>query len=148
METGLFAAEGEDLVEAAAAAGVEPVELLIAGENVLPELLGEVSTLGHAPRVIAVFRRDDLPTGERDVALALWRVADPGNVGTLIRTADAFDAAVALSGGCADPVGPRALRASAGAVFRVPIVDWDAAPAGRAGGPRRRVPRRAAPSRH
>ena len=131
METGLFAAEGEDLVEAAAAAGVEPVELLIAGENVLPELLGEVSTLGHAPRVIAVFRRDDLPTGERDVALALWRVADPGNVGTLIRTADAFDAAVALSGGCADPVGPRALRASAGAVFRVPIVDWDAAPARR-----------------
>ena len=131
METGLFAAEGEDLVEAAAAAGVEPVELLIAGENVLPELLGEVSTLGHAPRVIAVFRRDDLPTGERDVALALWRVADPGNVGTLIRTADAFGAAVALSGGCADPVGPRALRASAGAVFRVPIVDWDAAPARR-----------------
>jgi TrmH family RNA methyltransferase len=131
VETGLFAAEGEDLVEAAAAAGVEPVELLIAGENVLPELLGEVSTLGHAPRVIAVFRRDDLPTGERDVALALWRVADPGNVGTLIRTADAFGAAVALSGGCADPVGPRALRASAGAVFRVPIVDWDAAPARR-----------------
>jgi RNA methyltransferase, TrmH family len=131
VETGLFAAEGEDLVEAAAAAGVEPVELLIAGENVLPELLGEVSTLGHAPRVIAVFRRDDLPTGERDVALALWRVADPGNLGTLIRTADAFDAAVALSGGCADPVGPRALRASAGAVFRVPIVDWDAAPARR-----------------
>jgi TrmH family RNA methyltransferase len=131
VETGLFAAEGEDLVEAAAAAGVEPVELLIAGENVLPELLGEVSTLGHAPRVIAVFRRDDLPTGERDVTLALWRVADPGNVGTLIRTADAFGAAVALSGGCADPVGPRALRASAGAVFRVPIVDWDAAPARR-----------------
>ena len=131
METGLFAAEGEDLVEAAAAAGVEPVELLIAGENVLPELLGEVSTLGHAPRVIAVFRRDDLPAGERDVALALWRVADPGNVGTLLRTADAFGAAVALSGGCADPVGPRALRASAGAVFRVPIVDWDAAPARR-----------------
>jgi len=131
VETGLFAAEGEDLVEAAAAAGVEPDELLIAGENVLPELLGEVSTLGHAPRVIAVFRRDDLPTGERDVALALWRVADPGNVGTLIRTADAFGAAVALSGGCADPVGPRALRASAGAIFRVPIVDWDAAPARR-----------------
>ena len=131
METGLFAAEGEDLVEAAAAAGVEPVELLIAGENVLPELLGEVSTLGHAPRVIAVFRRDDLPAGERDVALALWRVADPGNVGTLIRTAYAFDAAVALSGGCADPVGPRALRASAGAIFRVPIVDWDAVPARR-----------------
>ena len=131
MESGLFAAEGEDLIEAAEAAGVAPVELFVAGENVLPELLGEVSTLGHAPRVIGVFRRDDLPTGAREVVLGLWQVADPGNVGTLIRSADAFGAAVALSEGCADPVGPRALRASAGAIFRVPLVDWDAAPSRR-----------------
>src|SRR5919204_25140 len=47
----LFVAEGEDLVEAAAAAEVEPVELLVAGGTVEPELLGEVSTLGHPPRV-------------------------------------------------------------------------------------------------
>ena len=127
----MFAAEGEDLVESAAHAGVEPIELLVAGENVKPELLGEVSTLGHAPRVIGIFRRDDLPVGTRDVVLGLWQVADPGNVGTLLRTADAFDAAVALSPGCADPVGPRALRASAGAIFRVPLVDWDVAPARR-----------------
>lgn len=93
-----------------------------------PELLGEVSTLGHAPRVIGVYRLDDLPTGTRDVVLALWRVADPGNVGTLLRTADAFRAAVSLSPECADPVGPRALRASAGAVFRVPLVPWDEVP--------------------
>ena len=106
-------------------AGLEPVELLRAEEDVLPELLAEASTLGHAPRVIAVFRRDDLPDGTRDVTLALWRVSDPGNVGTLIRTADAFGAAVALSPECADPFGPRALRASAGAIFRVPLVDWD-----------------------
>lgn len=124
----MFAAEGEDLVEAAAAAGVDPVELLIAGENILPELLGEVSTLGHAPRVIGVFRRDDLPTGERDVVLGLWQVADPGNVGTLIRSADAFGAGVSLSDGCADPFGPRALRASAGAIFRVPLIEWAMAP--------------------
>jgi TrmH family RNA methyltransferase len=124
----LFAAEGEDLVEAAVGAGLEPVELLVAGENVLPELLGEVSTLGHAPRVIGVFRRDALPAGTRDVVLGLWHVADPGNVGTLIRSADAFGAGVALSEGCADPLGPRALRASAGAIFRVPLVGWDAMP--------------------
>jgi TrmH family RNA methyltransferase len=60
--------------------------------------------------------------------LALWRVADPGNVGTLLRTADAFGASVALSEGCADPTGPRALRASAGAVFRVPLTGWDDVP--------------------
>jgi TrmH family RNA methyltransferase len=128
---GLFAVEAEDLVEAAAAAGIEPVELLVAGEDVEPKLLAEVSTLGHAPRVVGVYRRDDLPAGERDVALALWKVADPGNVGTLIRTADAFGASVALSAGCADPLGPRALRATAGAIFRVPLVPWEAAPADR-----------------
>jgi TrmH family RNA methyltransferase len=115
-------AEGEDLVDAALEAGIEPVELLVAGETVLPELLAEVSTLPHPARVIGVFRRADLPALEpRPVALSLWRVADPGNVGTLIRTADAFGASVELSEGCADPAGPKALRASAGAVFRVPI---------------------------
>jgi TrmH family RNA methyltransferase len=119
---GQFAAEGEDLVDAALEAGIEPVELLVAGETVLPELLAEVSTLPHPARVIGVFRRDDLPAFEpRRVALSLWRVADPGNVGTLIRTADAFGASVELSEGCADPTGPKALRASAGALFRVPV---------------------------
>jgi RNA methyltransferase, TrmH family len=115
-------------VEAAAAAGVQPIELLVAGEDVEPSLLAEVSTLGHAPRVVGVYRRADLPSGERDVAVALWRVSDPGNVGTLIRTADAFGAAVALSDECADPMGPRALRATAGAIFRVPLLEWDHAP--------------------
>ncbi len=80
--------------------------------------------------MLGVYRRDDLPTGTRPVTLALWRVADPGNVGTLIRSADAFGAGIALSPGCADPTGPKALRASMGALFRVPIVEFDA-PVGR-----------------
>jgi TrmH family RNA methyltransferase len=101
----------------------------VAGENVIPELLAEASTLGHAPRVVGVFRRADLPVGTREVTLALWKVTDPGNVGTLLRTADAFGAAVSLSPECADPLGPRAVRASAGAIFRVPLVEWDDAPA-------------------
>ena len=120
---GLFACEGEDLVQAALTAGLEPVDLLVAGESVAPELLASVSTLPHASRTIGVFRRRDLqPFRERAVSLALWRVSDPGNVGTLIRTADALGpASVALSEGCADPTGQKALRASAGAVFRVPL---------------------------
>ncbi len=127
-ETGLFACEGEDLCDAALAAGIEPVELLIAGENVEAELLAGVSTLPHPPRAIGIFRRDDLPAGERETCLALWLLSDPGNVGTLIRSADAFGAAVALSDACADPLSQKALRASAGAIFRVPLVSWDERP--------------------
>ena len=125
---GLFVCESEDLVEAARDAGIEPVELLAAGEDVEPALVAALSTLGHAPRVLGIYRRADLPRGTRPLTLALWHVGDPGNVGTLLRTADAFGAAVALSAGCADPTGPKALRASAGAIFRVPLAPFDEAP--------------------
>ena len=127
-ELGLFAVEGEDLVDAASAAGIEPIELLVAGESVEPELLAAISTMAHPARVVGVFRTASLPQEPRETALALWRVVDPGNIGTLLRAADAFGAAIALSEGCADPLGPKALRASAGAVFRVPLLAWDDAP--------------------
>lgn len=99
------------------------------GENVEPALLAEASSLAHPPRVVGVYRRDDLPRGTRPVTLALWRVGDPGNVGTLLRAADAFGAGVALSEGCADPSSPKALRASMGAVFRVPLAGFEELPA-------------------
>ncbi len=134
---GLFSCEGEDLVEAALAAGLEPVEILVDAERppehprlaeaepVEPRLLADVSTLGHPPRVLAIFRKADLPQLDAgsapSVGLALWHVGDPGNVGTILRAADGLGPAfVGLSAGCADPTGPKALRASAGAVFRVP----------------------------
>jgi RNA methyltransferase, TrmH family len=140
---GLFSCEGEDLVEAALAAGLEPVELLVDAERpvlglenaepVESQLLAEISALGHPARVIGVFRRSDLPRLQPrtppPVGLALWHVADPGNVGTLFRSADGLGPAfVALSAGCADSTGPKALRASAGAVFRVPTAQFDDAP--------------------
>ena len=119
---GLFFVEGEDAVADATA---PPVDVLRDGQDVEPKLLAEVATAPHPPRVVAVYRRADLPAWEeRDATLALWRLADPGNVGTLIRTADAFGAAVALSDGCADPTSPKALRASAGSIWRVPLGDW------------------------
>jgi TrmH family RNA methyltransferase len=80
--------------------------------------------------VIGVFRRDDLPRAPvPETGLALWHVGDPGNVGTLIRSAAALGPAfVALSEGSADPTGPKALRASMGALFRVPLLAFDYAP--------------------
>jgi TrmH family RNA methyltransferase len=64
-----------------------------------------------------------------DTGLALWHVGDPGNVGTILRCSDALGPAfVAVSAGCADPTGPKALRASMGAVFRVPLGAFENAP--------------------
>jgi TrmH family RNA methyltransferase len=142
---GLFVCEGEDLVAAALEAGVEPVGALVdaerpalverlpSAERVASALVAETSALAHPPRVIAIFRRADLPRLRTEspppVGLALWHVADPGNVGTLVRAADALGPAfVALSAGCADPTGPKALRASMGAVFRVPLGSFEDAP--------------------
>src|SRR5256885_4178217 len=110
---GLFVCEGEDLVDAARAAGIEPVELLIAGENVDATQLASVSSLGHPARVIGVFARSALQqtVARRGSGVALWRVSDPGNVGTLLRSVGALGGSfVALSGSCAGPTGPKAGR--------------------------------------
>jgi TrmH family RNA methyltransferase len=132
---GLFAAEGEDLVAAALQGGWElefalvdaerpPALALPRAEQVAPELLSAVSRLGHSPRVIGVFRAARPERKRPELGLELWHVRDPGNVGTLARAADAFGGYLALSAGCADPFGPRALRASTGSIFRVPLAEF------------------------
>jgi RNA methyltransferase, TrmH family len=117
---GLFAAEGEDLVEAAERAGWPAEFVLRAGEDVEPELLGAVSALGSGSRVIGVYeRRWAEPSG----SLSVWLhgVEDPGNVGTIIRSAHALaDGPVILGPGCADPFSPKAVRASMGSLFARP----------------------------
>src|SRR3954466_8728926 len=117
---GLFVAEGEDLVDAARTAGWEPESLLVAGEDVEPRLLDAVSTLGSGTRAIGVFRqRWSEPGG--DLSVYLHGVHDPGNVGTIIRSAHAFaDGPVILGPDCADPYGPKAVRASMGSIFARP----------------------------
>src|SRR3954468_21033821 len=122
-----FVAEGEDLVEAADRAGWVPVARVVAagsgleGEEVAPHLLAELSSLGSGTRVIGVYdQRYATDLGRRCVAL--WGVKDPGNVGTVVRAALAFGASsVALGPGSADPFGPKAVRASMGAIFAVPV---------------------------
>ena len=123
---GLFVAEGEDLLEAALAAGAEPEELLTAageglgGTEVEPELLDGVSALGSGTKVIGVWRERwaEAPVGP---CCYLHGVSDPGNVGTIIRTAAALTGGTVIVGpGSADPFGPRAVRATMGAVFAHP----------------------------
>jgi RNA methyltransferase, TrmH family len=116
-----FVAEGEDLLATAAAAGWPAVYELRAGVDVEPELLDAVSGLGSGTRALGVFeQRWAAPVGP--LCVALWGVRDPGNVGTVVRSALAFGAAsVALGPDCADPFGPKAVRASMGAIFAVPV---------------------------
>jgi TrmH family RNA methyltransferase len=118
---GLFAAEGEDLVGAADAAGREPVFVLRAGEDVEPELLAAVSSLGSGARVIGVYRQEQGGEGHAAPCAYLHEIGDPGNVGAIIRSAHALLAApVVLGPGCADAYSPKAVRASMGSIFATP----------------------------
>jgi TrmH family RNA methyltransferase len=141
QEEGLFMAEGEDMLTAALAAGMAPrtvfavpdpppplagllarlpagVERVTAG----PEALAAAGSLGSGSRVIGLWGLPDLGTidavTQAGPVLYLHDVADPGNVGTILRAARAFGAPlVVLSDRTADPFGPKAVRACMGAVF-------------------------------
>ncbi|HEX5761559.1 MAG TPA: RNA methyltransferase [Solirubrobacterales bacterium] len=119
----LFATEGEDLIEAGLAAGAEPRFVLVAagsdlgGEEVDPGLLAELSSLGSGTRAIAVWPVRWADSVEPP-CVYLHGVADPGNVGTIVRTTHALvGGTVVLGPGCADPHGPKAVRASMGSIF-------------------------------
>lgn len=144
---GLVLVEGIRSVGEALRTGAEPqfavvsprLETLAWGMDLLTTLrtrLDEVERVGDAeleaiadterPQgVLVVFRQPDLETAPLEVEgryLVLDAVQDPGNVGTLVRAATAFDldGVVALDG-TADPWGPKAVRSSAGMVFRAPV---------------------------
>ncbi|MHB0915193.1 MAG: TrmH family RNA methyltransferase [Thermoleophilia bacterium] len=146
----LFLAEGEDLLEAAVTNGVTPRQVFVldGAEEAVLELLEEaphkddaavysvstqvmdkLSSMGGNCRVVASFdfrdtglswTRDEAP-GNNYVFLA--GLSDPGNVGAIIRSAAALGAAgVIVSPETADPYGPRAVQASMGAVFTIPLL--------------------------
>jgi len=129
--SGMFLAEGEDLIAAARKAGW-PVQqgYRVAGSglggedfvDVQGQALASVSTLGSGTRAIGVYRQRWAERAEGPLCVYLHGVGDPGNVGTVLRSAKAFGASsVALGPDCADPYGPKAVRASMGAIFDVKI---------------------------
>jgi TrmH family RNA methyltransferase len=123
---GLFATEGEDLLEVGLATGAEPRFVLVAagsgidGEEIEPGLLADVSTLGSGTRAIAVWPLR-WAEGVAAPCFYLHGIGDPGNVGTIIRTLDALLGTSAVLGpDCADPFSPKAVRASMGSIFSSP----------------------------
>lgn len=113
----LFLAEGTVLLEEAPAA---PVRVFDEEEQIL-----RVSTLKTPAGPVGVFRFldatvSDLLSRVRRIVL-LHGVQDPGNVGTVIRSAHAFGAGVALSRGSADLYNPKTVRASMGSIFHAPV---------------------------
>ncbi len=126
--SGLFVAEGEDLLSVADGHGWIAIERYAAVGSGLPgvaveaEVLASASGLGSGTRTLAVYeeRWADAPVGP--LCVYLRGVHDPGNVGTVLRCAAAFGAScVAVGPGTADPFSPKAVRASMGAVFAVPL---------------------------
>jgi TrmH family RNA methyltransferase len=126
--SGRFVAEGEDVLAAADAAGWEPVERYCAagsglpGVEVEPSILASASGLGSGTRTLAVYEERWAPAPTGPLCVYLHGVHDPGNVGAVLRSAEAFGASsVALGPETADPFGLKAVRASMGAVFSVPV---------------------------
>ncbi|MDE3132963.1 MAG: RNA methyltransferase [Acidobacteriota bacterium] len=128
---GQFVAEGEDLLAAADAAGWVPVERFAVSGSGLPGIevdaaaLKSVTELASGTRTLAIYsERWEASVGVTQSGLVLYLhgVSDPGNVGTVLRSAAAFGAScVALGPGSADPFSPKAVRASMGAIFSVPV---------------------------
>jgi 23S rRNA (uridine2479-2'-O)-methyltransferase len=104
----------------------ETVDAVPAAERhvLAPELLAELSDKDAAELVAVVaLPPDRLERIPRDLVVVFDRPSTPGNIGTLVRSADAFGASgVVVTGHAADPYDPRAVRASTGSLFAVPVV--------------------------
>ncbi len=144
----MLVAEGEDVVQAALDRGIQPIMLVVDEERVQDDdprllatawlserycastrLMAGASSLAQPPRIIGVFPQSG-PHHFRTVAMPpslgvyLAGVADPGNVGTLVRTSAALGADwLALGPGSADAAHPRAVRAAMGATFALPVLE-------------------------
>ncbi len=146
-ESGLFVAEGQKLVRDAVEGGW-PVEILAyaatnAGEpaigalaasteasggsvlEVSTQVLEKITRRENPQSVVGVFRQRLAPEtdiGSGGIWVALDRVRDPGNLGTIVRTADAAGlSGVALVGASCDPFGLEAIRATMGSIFHMPL---------------------------
>ncbi|MBQ9662482.1 MAG: RNA methyltransferase [Oscillospiraceae bacterium] len=129
---GLFLCDGEKLLKEALRSDAEICQVLwkqqraerypaFEREYLLPEdLFDYVSPMKNSPGPLFTVRIPEIgPCGETKTALLLEEIQDPGNLGTILRTADAFNVdTVLLLEGCADLYAPKTVRATMGAIFR------------------------------
>ncbi|MDR1669815.1 MAG: RNA methyltransferase [Oscillospiraceae bacterium] len=134
---GLFLADGRKLLDEALREGFSPRRVIVSDGTELPALPDTTDVTVVPPGVMGAASPLSSPQGilftcpipsppplppQRGKWLLLDRLQDPGNVGSVLRTAEAFALdGVLLTEGCADPFSPKAVRASMGAVFRLPI---------------------------
>jgi TrmH family RNA methyltransferase len=119
--------EGSKSVDDAIAGGWKPIVVLRRDVDLSSTLFDALAETRSPQDVLALFERPapaDLFARQDTIVIALDGVQDPGNVGTIVRLAAAFDAGgIALLPGCADPYSPKSIRASAGAILNVPIAN-------------------------
>lgn len=139
QEAGLFVAEGKQVLERARAESWEPDYLLTTASadpwgkaalmRVDEKIMGQVSAQKNPPDVIGVFRQRWGEIKPQGLWVALEDMRDPGNLGTIIRTADAAGASgVILAGQSCDPFSPDCVRATMGSIFAMPLVRMDRKP--------------------
>jgi TrmH family RNA methyltransferase len=136
QETGLFAAEGVRALERARLSGITPDYVLAtkgpqdwgqARDLIVSEaVMARLSAQNNPAGLIGVFKQtailSDFAPGADEIALALEDIRDPGNLGTILRTADAVSVRhIALIGESCDPFSPEAVRASMGSLFGVKL---------------------------
>ena len=135
QNAGLFVADGTKLLQEAVRFwdGLDTVILTEGVEVQVPEhvrivvvsqeIMEYISPM-ETPQGALFLCKLPMPTAftPRKGMLLLDGIQDPGNIGTILRTADALDIPVALLEGCADPYSHKVVRASMGAVFRTPVV--------------------------
>ena len=138
-EAGLFAADGTKLLAEAVRyfPGLDTVILSDGVEAEVPEnvriirvpgdVMESISPMASPQGALFLCRLPERKAFQpKSGMLLLGGIQDPGNLGTILRTADALDIPAALLEGCADPYSHKVARASMGAVFRTDVVqsDW------------------------
>ena len=136
-ETGLFVAEGWDMLDRARTLGWAPGHL-ISTEPISPwgqtlpmlvskKIMAAMSGLNNPHSALATFKQRYVSdVTHSGVWVGLENIRDPGNLGTIIRTADAAGASgVILAGNCCDPYSPDCIRATTGSIFAVPLIEME-----------------------